>query len=314
MKRVHITTGDPDGIGLEVSLKALNTLGPKKDIQFILWRSPSANKEILKLADSRFNRINIKENSLSANYEKKENTLLDIVTPDSPTQWVVKATKSCLKNKSTEALVTGPLSKIQMKREGFKEKGHTDLLKNLSHTRNVFMTFIGDLFNVTLLTGHVPLKKVKWNTRNLNKCIELCFKLKPSLPSHQHKKRIGLLGFNPHAGEEGLLGTEEFLLKKNIIKRWKNKVDGPLVPDVAFLKENQKKYFIYVCLYHDQALIPFKIAHEKNSFQLSLGLPFTRTSVSHGTAKEIFGKNKADAHSMKKALLWAINSLSKSFK
>ena len=314
MKRVHITTGDPDGIGLEVSLKALSLLGPKKDIQFVLWRTPSANKEILKLADNRFNRINIKENSLLANREKKENTLLDITTSSSPTQWVVKATKHCLKNKNTEALVTGPLSKIQMKQEGFKEKGHTGLLKNLSHTKDVFMTFIGDLFNVTLLTGHVPLKKVKWNTRNLNKCIEMCFKLKPNLSVHQRKKKIGLLGFNPHAGEEGLLGTEELLLKENVIHRWKNKVEGPLVPDVAFLKENQKKYFIYVCLYHDQALIPFKMTHERKSFQLSLGLPFTRTSVSHGTAKDIFGKNKADAHSMKRALLWAVNSLSKNFK
>ena len=308
MKRIHITTGDPDGIGLEVSLKALNLLGPKKGIQFVLWRSAPANKEILKLVNDRFNRIHIKEKNLLANYEKKENLLLDIVSSHSPTQWVVMAAKHCLKNKKTEALVTGPLSKIQMKKEGFKEKGHTDLLKNLSHTRHVFMTFIGNFFNVVLLTGHVPLKKVNWSTGNLDKCIELCLNLKPSLSSYQQQKRIGLLGFNPHAGEEGLLGTEELLLRRNI-KKWKNKVEGPLVPDVAFLKENQKKYFIYMCLYHDQALIPFKMVHERKSFQLSLGLPFTRTSVSHGTGKDIFRQNKADAQSMKKALLWAIHSL-----
>jgi 4-hydroxythreonine-4-phosphate dehydrogenase len=213
MKRVHITTGDPDGIGLEVSLKALSLLGPKKDIQFVLWRAPLANKEVLKLADNRFNRISIKENSLFTHQEKREKSLLDIATSHLPTQWVVKATKHCLKNKNAEALVTGPLSKIQMKQEGFKEKGHTGLLKNLSHTRDVFMTFIGDLFNVTLLTGHVPLKKVKWNTRSLNKCIELCFKLKPSLSIHQRKKKNRASGLQPSRRRRRFIGHRRAPIK-----------------------------------------------------------------------------------------------------
>ena len=310
MKKIHITTGDPDGIGLEVSLKALSLLGPKKNIQFVLWRSATAKKEILQVVDKCFNRTRINKTKLiKGDYKKKENILLDLADSPSPTQWVVNAAKQCLKNKTNEALVTGPLSKTQMNQEGFEEKGHTDLLKKLSHTRYVFMTFMGKSFNVTLLTGHAPLRKVKWSKSSLNKCIELCLNLKPHLPpSHQNKKRIGLPGFNPHAGEEGLLGTEEFSLKANI-KKWKEFVEGPLVPDVAFLTENQKKYFIYICLYHDQALIPFKMTHQRKSFQLSLGLPFIRTSVSHGTGKDIFGKNKADPQSMKEALLWAVRSL-----
>ena len=310
MKIIHITTGDPDGIGLEVSLKALKELGPIKGVQFVLWRSNQASKEILSLTDNIFYRINPIQQKNVENH-KKENILLDrSLCSSTPTEWVAKAAKLCIKNTKTEALVTGPLSKIQMQKENFSERGHTELLKKLSNTEHVFMTFLGKFFNVTLLTGHIPLKKVQWNKKSLNRCIELCLILQNSLSSNQKNKKIAMLGLNPHAGEAGLLGKEEFSLKKEVGK-WKNTVEGPLIPDIAFLKKNQKKYFIYICLYHDQALIPFKMVHERKSFQLSLGLPFIRTSVSHGTAKDIFGKNKADAQSMKQALLWAIQSFKK---
>lgn len=314
MNTIHITTGDIDGIGLETSIKALSKLGPQKNTQFILWRSAKINKEIFKQLDKNFNRLSINEKIFFKNSykDKKENILIDIVSSPTPTQWVVKATKNCLQNKKTTALVTGPLSKIQMKKENFQEKGHTELLKKLSLTDYVFMTFLGEFFNVILLTGHVPLKKVKWNEKKLNKCIQLCWQIKNHLPINKQNKKLAILAFNPHAGEEGLLGTEEITLSRTI-KKWKHKVEGPLIPDAAFFKENWKKYLIYICLYHDQALIPFKMIHERKSFQLSLGLPFIRTSVSHGTAKDIFEQNKADAVSMRQALLWAVQSLNTTY-
>ena len=308
MRTIHITTGDLNGIGLEVSLKALKEIGPQKDVQFTLWRSHQAPREILSLTDHLFSRVNpLKQKNLEK--YKKENILLDIPGSSTPTKWVTAASKLCLKNKETQALVTGPLSKTQMQKEHFSEKGHTHLLKKLSKTENVFMTFLGTHFHVTLLTDHVPLKKISWSKNSLNKCIELCLQLQQFF-SLKNKKKIALLGLNPHAGEEGLLGKEEIALKKEL-QKWNKQVEGPLVPDVAFLKKNQRKYFLYICLYHDQALIPFKMIHERNSFQFSLGLPFIRTSVSHGTAKDIFGKNKANPQSMKKALLWAIHLLKK---
>ncbi|MDE0518651.1 MAG: 4-hydroxythreonine-4-phosphate dehydrogenase PdxA, partial [Bdellovibrionales bacterium] len=264
-------------------------------------------RELLNLTDGLFSRINpLKQKNLEKS--KKENILLDIPGPSTPTKWVVTAAKLCLKNKKTQALVTGPLSKTQMQKEHFLEKGHTHLLKKLSKTEHVFMTFLGKHFHVTLLTDHIPLKKINWTKSSLNKCITLCLRFQQSPFFKAKNKKIALLGLNPHAGEEGLLGKEEIALKKEL-QKWNHKVEGPLVPDVAFLKKNQKKYFLYICLYHDQALIPFKMAHERNSFQFSLGLPFIRTSVSHGTAKDIFGKNKAHCQSMKKALLWTVRSL-----
>ena len=143
---------------------------------------------------------------------------------------------------------------------------------------------------------------MQWSEDSLDSCIKLCLDVHPYLV--RADKKIGVLGLNPHAGEEGLLGDEDIALKKRLNK-WEGLVEGPLVPDVAFFKENWPRFFMYICMYHDQGLIPFKMIHHRKSFQLSLGLPFMRVSVSHGTAKDIYGQNKADPESMKRALLWA---------
>ena len=303
MKKIHITSGDLDGIGLEISLKALYEIGPIKGTQFILWRSKKSYLEkYLHQLDKKFQKISCKEKNINSAL-KSNAQLIDLICPAKPTEWVKNAAKRCVQ--FSETLVTGPLSKIQMQKEGFKEKGHTALLQKISDCPHVFMAFLGAFFNVVLLTDHVPLKKISWNKKKLHSCLKLCLRLKERMPLSHRKKHIGILGLNPHAGEEGLLGLEEFLLKKQLLPF--KEIKGPLVPDTAFLKSQQKKISIYVGLYHDQGLIPFKIKHERSSFQLSLGLPFIRTSVSHGTAKDIFNQNKANPLSMKKAILGALH-------
>ena len=307
MKRIYITTGDQKGIGLEITVKALNLLGPQQNIQFVLWRSHKDTEDIVQTIKKPFKRFTLKNISqVKTTVHRKETHLLDLSSPLCPTDWVVHSTKACLLSPD-QALVTGPLSKIQMQKDGFTEKGHTELLKKLSGEKHLFMIFLGKFFNVALLTGHTPLKKVIWTKTRLQKCISLCLNFQKKYLKHKNKK-IALLGFNPHAGENGLLGKEEIVLR-NQLKLWKNQITEPLVPDVAFLKSNWKNFSIYICLYHDQGLIPFKMIHGRQSFQYSLGLPFIRTSVSHGTASDIFKQNKADPSSMKQALLGAIKFL-----
>ena len=307
MKRIHITTGDTDGIGLEVSLKALTTIGQCANTQFVLWRQQEVGRELFHALKwpGRIVTLNNIDDLNTA--QKKESTLLDIASVTSPTHWVQTVAQRCTHDPSNESMVTGPLSKIQMQADQFSEKGHTPLLQRISGAKKVFMTFLGDYFNVILLTGHIPLKKIIWTANDLDSCLHLCSHLQQFLPDIYQNKPIAILGFNPHAGEEGLLGTEEKNLRL-YLKKWSKKVTGPLVPDSAFLKNNWARFSIYVCLYHDQALIPFKMAHGTKSFQLSLGLPFVRTSVSHGTAKDIFGQNKASAESMRRALQWAAST------
>ncbi len=310
MKQVHITTGDEDGIGLEVSLKALQQLPLSKGshAQFVLWRKKKDKKECLlnnPLMDSiPLEVISCRSIEQLHNIEKTKNTLIDMACHLSPTQWVIQAGQYCLSDPLETALVTAPLSKKQIQKDGFSERGHTELLKNLSQTPSVFMVFLGDHFNTALLTGHCALKEVSWTERQLSDCLNKCQKLL-SLISHSEKKPLAVLGLNPHAGEDGLLGREELKMHE-CLKKHPYPVIGPLVPDTAFFKKNWKQFSIYICLYHDQALIPFKMVHERKSFQLSLGLPFMRTSVSHGTAKDIFNQGIADPESTKRALLWAI--------
>ena len=107
------------------------------------------------------------------------------------------------------------------------------------------------------------------------------------------------MGLNPHAGEKGIIGNCE----ADLFRKLPSAFSGPLVPDAAFLKKNWKTYSLYLCLYHDQGLIPFKLVHGQDSgVHITLGLPFLRTSVDHGTAEDIFNKNVANHASMLEAI------------
>jgi 4-hydroxy-L-threonine phosphate dehydrogenase PdxA len=123
------------------------------------------------------------------------------------------------------------------------------------------------------------------------------------------RKPIGILGLNPHAGDSGLIGQEEKLVIQPAVEKLKKNgflVEGPLSPDAAFFPPSWKRYCFYVATYHDQGLIPFKLAHQHSGAHLTLGLPIWRTSVDHGTAKDIYGKNLANPQSMVDAIKWSI--------
>ncbi|MDE0151446.1 MAG: 4-hydroxythreonine-4-phosphate dehydrogenase PdxA [Bdellovibrionales bacterium] len=302
MIQIHIVTGDVDGVGLEVSLKALKAIGVKKNVQFCLWRSSEKYPHIGQDSFSLFRFSRVNQFSECADVD-----LIEVCSSDSPIIWVKKASQLCLEDAKRRALVTAPLSKIQIKKDGFQFKGHTDLLKEVSGCPFLFMCFLGEKFNVVLLTDHQPLNTVQITPSLLQKGIEetLLFRKKLSLT-----KPIGVLGLNPHAGEEGILGSEEQKVFLNVLDQYSKKdVVGPLVPDTAFQPANWNKYSFYLCAYHDQGLIPFKMTHPQEGIQTTLGLPFVRTSVDHGTAKDIFGQNKANSSSMKKAIETALSFL-----
>ncbi|MGE3758312.1 MAG: 4-hydroxythreonine-4-phosphate dehydrogenase PdxA, partial [Pseudobdellovibrionaceae bacterium] len=171
---------------------------------------------------------------------------------------------------------------------------------------------IGSKFSVVLATGHQPTKKAIENldSKVLTSAIKAALELRSLLPKEKKNLPVGVLGVNPHAGESGLLGSEEDELIKPVIDAFrteKSAVEGPLVPDAAFLPKMWKKYSVYVAAYHDQGLIPFKTVHQHQSgVHISMGLPFVRTSVDHGTAKDIFGRNIADYRSMLESIEWCI--------
>lgn len=307
--KVVVTTGDTDGIGLEVAAKALNILGPQKNVQIILWRSENADSKFLKILDKKWTRITV--DSFAEALKIQGPYLVDIESDLAPAEWVEISAKACL-TKKVQAIATAPLSKTSIKAAGFKDLGHTDILKRISKSKNVNMGFVGDKFNVVLATGHSSILDVpkKLNLKTVASSLWNANELRKKLPQAQKNKPIAILGLNPHAGEEGLIGKEELKLFPQLLAfaRTNNiPVVGPLVPDAAFLKTNWDKYSLYLTLYHDQGLIPFKMIHGQDSgVHITLGIPFVRTSVDHGTAKDIFGKNKANPSSMMDSIQWAI--------
>ncbi|UYL10540.1 4-hydroxythreonine-4-phosphate dehydrogenase PdxA [Bdellovibrio sp. SKB1291214] len=309
-KRIALTTGDDDGIGFEVTAKALHKLGPQKGVQFFLWRNDNASAKYLKLIDQKFKRIVVDD--LEEALKVEGNYLVDICSDQSPAHWVEATAKACMK-KQLDGMATAPLSKTLIKDAGLKDLGHTDILKRLSKTKTVHMGFAGSEFNVVLATGHLAISQVSKHISfsTIAEALLNADLLRKSLPTSKRSKPIGVLGLNPHSGEQGMIGGEELMVFPNLAAFAKEKkipYEGPLVPDAAFFKENWKKYSVYLCLYHDQGLIPFKMIHGQDSgVHISLGIPFVRTSVDHGTAKDIFGKNKANPNSMIDAIRWSIN-------
>ena len=318
MKKLHkvaLTTGDQNGIGCEVTAKALNRIRPQKGVQFYLWRSPQTSRRDLKLIDRYFKRTTVRSWPLAlqtpVDYYK---TIIDIESPLPPAKWVETMAHSGL-SKSIDALVTAPLSKTEIVRSGFKDNGHTDILKRVTRQKDVFMCFLGKEFNVVLLTGHSSIKKAydKIDSDLLSCCIMQTQTLLKNLPSRRRLKPIALVACNPHAGEEGVIDKKELSTYAPVIKKLRSRkfnITAPLVPDVCFQQSEWKKYSFYIASYHDQGLIPFKMTHGVDTgVQYSLGLPFIRTSVDHGTAKDIFGKNKACSGSMENAIKVAIKLL-----
>lgn len=278
--KIAITTGDPDGIGFEVTAKALNQLRSRSRDQFTIFATDYQSARWQKMVQKSCPGAQI------------------LLRTDTPADWVREAAQSTLQKKF-DALVTGPMSK--------KPTGHTEILQNVAQVPHVFMGFLGRKFHVVLATGHIAVKNVsQFLTEDilgaaLESANELRMRLCPSKP-------LAVLALNPHAGERGLLGDEEILIS-NVINRYRKlkwPVMGPLVPDAAFTPSQRRLAGVYVAAYHDQGLIPFKALHaHSEGAQMTLGLPFIRTSVDHGTAKDIFGMNKADPGSMVAAIRWA---------
>jgi len=284
--RLALTSGDPQGIGLFITYQALKALGPQKGFQYIVWSSSTAKTlKIPKFKTFAFN------NSLQAFKQSfKEDHLIQIKHSKGPGDWLFEAGKKALQ-KEVSALITGPVNKICLK--NYSSVGQTELLKKISGAKNVFMCFRGKFFNVILLTDHIPLKKISIQKSRLKELLFTALSSRFFLPKSLQKKKIAVLGLNPHSGEKGILGQEEEKILKPLLKKY-SEIEGPLSPDSAFLKKNWKKYSFFISIYHDQGLIPFKLIHEQKAFAQNLGLPFLRFGVVHGTGLDL--KKKEICH------------------
>jgi 4-hydroxythreonine-4-phosphate dehydrogenase len=223
--------------------------------------------------------------------------------------YIVGAARMAMRGEA-DAIVTAPINKQWMNRAGHHFPGHSELLAKLAHARDWRMMFAGGDLTLALVTVHVGLAQVPamLTQRNILGTIRL---LAEHLRSRMNvaKPRIGVLGFNPHAGEGGLFGDEEIRVIAPAIKRAQGEgIDavGPLSPDTAFIRPTGSFGFdAAVSMYHDQGLIALKTLEFDRAVNVTLGLPFIRTSPDHGTAFDIAGKNVANESSMMAALEYA---------
>jgi 4-hydroxythreonine-4-phosphate dehydrogenase len=278
---VAVTVGDPSGIGPEVAQRAAADSRVLDVCEPILY-GPSSDRSFkpgLLSADA----------GLAA-YEA-----------------IVRAVEDARQNR-VAAIATAPVNKEAFRLAGLPWRGHTDLLAHLSGVPSVAMMFHSEALRVVLATVHIPLAEVP--KALTAKTMETTIRLTAcELPRFGYATpRIAVAGLNPHAGEHGLFGQEEDSAIRPAIETCRASgidVSGPFPADTLFVRARRGEFDVVVCCYHDQGLIPVKLVAFGHAVNVTLGLPFVRTSVDHGTAFDIAGLGIADPESMVAAILLA---------
>ena len=307
-KPVVITGGDPSGIGPEIILKSLTGKKLSKKFTPVVigdYEVFRKNAKILKLDISRFigqaNFVDLKNVML-------KNFRFGVINKSygRAAMEYISCGLSIVKKIKGSSLVTAPISKEAINRAGFKFAGHTEFLSHATKEKNVTMMLLGGTLRVSLVTRHTPLKDVAKNltkdkiiktVQNTHYALKKLFRIQ--------NPRIGVCALNPHAGEGGLLGKEEKTVIAPALNRLRKKIkliQGPSPADTLFYKGYKGRVDAIVCMYHDQGLIPLKMVAFDKGVNLTIGLPFIRTSPDHGTGFDIAGKGKANPASMIEAI------------
>ena len=299
-KTIGITLGDPAGIGPQVAAKALADPSIRKLARFlIIGDSVSFKRYFSRHKDIHFLLIDSSKNSdFSAGKPTPLSGQLSLQ--------FLKVAIELLKHKKIEALVTAPLSKESVSRFEPGFHGHTEYLAGAFGVKKFDMMFVADKLKTVIATRHIPIKDVP-GAITRQKVLDTITLVDESLRRQFKIVRpsIAVCGLNPHAGESGLIGREEI---KTVIPAIKQAVAkgirafGPFAGDTMFIPERRKNFDAIISMYHDQGLIAMKTLYFREVVNLTIGLPFVRTSPAHGTGFDIAGKNKADASSMVQAI------------
>jgi 4-hydroxythreonine-4-phosphate dehydrogenase len=218
-----------------------------------------------------------------------------------------------------EAIVTGPVHKARMYEVGFRFPGQTEFFAERCGAKDFAMCLTGGKLTVALVTAHVPLCKVPLALKQ-SEIVRIGLLLAEFVRSRgKNGPRIAVAGLNPHAGESGKLGVEEIEIiapavqeLQSRIEGGESKIVGPVSPDTVFHRAIEGEFDAVLCMYHDQGLIPLKLHAFHSGVNVTLGLPFPRTSPDHGTAFEIAGKGIARPDSMIAAINLAVELAAKS--
>jgi 4-hydroxythreonine-4-phosphate dehydrogenase len=304
-ERIAITMGDPAGVGAEIILKAL----ADPDIaQLASWvvvgdESPLQSAGRLCAIDPAALRCTYVHCNMLPPSEPIVSGTLRKEYGRAAVEYVRRATLMCLAGETT-AMVTAPINKEAVVLNGLPFTGHTEYIAELCHATESRMLLASKRLSTVHVTTHVPLEQAcRVDTQRVLRTIQLGNDALYLMLLR--KPRIGVCGLNPHAGEHGLFGNQDRdAILPAIVQARALGLDcsGPLAPDTAFVRGLRGEFDLMVAIYHDQGHIPMKIIDFEETVNVSLGIPIIRTSVDHGTAFDIAGKNKADARNMKAAL------------
>lgn len=315
MKRILVTPGEPAGIGPDILIKAIQEKWPCELVAVV---DPDVLVQRAKGLQLPFS---YQLTDLSQTPSHNAPGTIKIcpakqAVPTIPGKLEVKnapyvietltiAASYCLAHQNT-ALVTGPVHKAVINDAGIPFTGHTEWLATLANVSQTVMLFVVDQLKVALATTHLPLKDVPAAITS-GKLISVLSILKNALSTDFAipSPRIGVCGLNPHAGEGGYLGREELDVITPTLTALRQSgwhLDGPLPADTIFTKDMLPHFDAILAMYHDQALPLIKYLGFDRAVNVTLGLPFVRTSVDHGTALDLAGTNKANAGSLIKAI------------
>lgn len=317
---IGITLGNYNGIGPTVIIKALANDSILKYFTPVIYGAPHAISYYRDALNTTFHYFQAA--SIQATRPHKVNIIQ--CSPEEPSivpgkitevaakhalQALQKATED-LKSKQLDAIVTAPIHQQSMKVQRFKFTSHTKFFQKNWGAKDCLKLMVAEELRIGIVTSHVPLQKVaqRVTKERLESTIHL---LHTSLQNDFgiSKPQIAVLGLNPHAGEEGLVGKEEQNIISPVINAWKEKgklIFGPYAADSFFGKMLYRKFDGVLAMYHDQGLISFKTLAFERGVNFTAGLPIIHTSPDHGAAFELAAKNQADECSMRAALFLAL--------
>lgn len=319
LPKIGITIGDINGIGPEIALKAVSEIDYSVSVPILISSAPvidfynselGLNKSFHKITsvseakDGILNVLDLKNSSQEIETGKitKQSGLASMRS-------IEAAINLCL-DKELKAMVTLPISKESVQLAGYDIPGHTEFLAEQTNTVQVLMMLVNGDLRVALITGHIPISKVAASLNQdliVSKALILSESLKQDFGISN--PRIAVFGLNPHAGDGGVLGSEENeIITPAIVKLQESgiNVEGPFPADGFFGQKKHQQYDAILAMYHDQGLAPFKLLSFGKGVNFTAGLPIIRTSPDHGTAFDIAGKGIADPSSFIQAYNLAV--------
>lgn len=323
---IGISSGDLNGIGIELIIKTFSDSRILEQCTPVIFASNKVINYYRKgMADLNFsfqsikeyNRINPKQVNLFQCWEEDVNINPGQLTPEGGKYATIslQTAVAALTQKHIDGLVTAPIHKKNIQSSEFSFTGHTPYLKNIFGVNDVVMMLYAGDFRVALVTEHVSVSEISKHITKENILSKLNVLYKSLQTDFSiDKPRIAVLGLNPHAGDEGLIGQEEIQIIKPAIKEARNNnmlVFGPYSSDAFFARRSFIHFDAVLAMYHDQGLIPFKSLAIGEGVNYTAGLPAIRTSPDHGVAFDIAGKNKADNTSFLTAIFECIDIINR---